>query len=203
MRFMESIILILALVFLIGCVQPGIDLEGNQPEVTKFGAWAFKKENKDIVVIVDTELALRRKTEKYFPLSIKVANKNLESLVLDRESFFLIDENGKRYGLAAVDEIEQNYDKLTPDHKFKSQTGLMADQLQTGFELYQKADSNFFPQTQGAARVIDVVYIRWKGFMEDLIYFPMPDGGIEGKTLRIELDAVELKDPIDIPFLVK
>lgn len=45
-------------------------------------------------------------------------------------------------------------------------------------ELAQRRKSeNYFPQTQGATKIIDWVYVQKKGYMEDLIYFPMPSGG--------------------------
>jgi len=38
--------------------------------------------------------------------------------------------------------------------------------------------------------------------MEDLIYFPMPSGGIEGKILKLRLEAPELEIPFEIRFIV-
>jgi hypothetical protein len=38
--------------------------------------------------------------------------------------------------------------------------------------------------------------------MADLVYFPMPEGGIRGKILRLRLDVYELGKPVDVAFLV-
>ena len=70
-------------------------------------------------------------------------------------------------------------------------------------ELAQRRKSeNYFPQTQGATKIIDWVYVQKKGYMEDLIYFPMPSGGIKGKILKLRLEAPELEIPLEIRFIV-
>jgi len=176
--------------------------EGPSGEERKFGPFAFIKENKDLAVVVDLELTLRRKGEKCFPLGVKIANKNLDSLMLDRDSLILVDQNDDIHYMPGVVELQMHYDKLAADHKFKSQTGLLGDQMLTSFSSYRRAESNFFPQTQGAARVIDEVYIQRKGYMEDLIYFPMPPGGIEGKVFKLRVEAYGLDIPFEIRFIV-
>jgi len=170
------------------------------PTVRKFGFFSYIKENKDLALVVDTELARRRKDENYFPLGIKVANKNLDSLTIDREALILVDQDGTEYAMPDILELQENYDRLTADHKFKTQTGLIGDQVLTSFSYYRQAESNFFPQTQGAGYIINRVYIQKKGYMEDLIYFPMPPGGIEGKTLLLRLASPQLEVPFEIPF---
>lgn len=173
------------------------------PSVRKFSVFSYIKENKDLAVIVDTELARRRKDEDYFPLGIKIANKSMESLIVDRESLILVDQDGKVYYMPDILELQKNYDLLASDHKFKSQTGLIGDQMLTGFSYFRQALSNFFPETQGAGKVIDRVYMQKKGYMEDLIYFPMPPGGIEGKILVLRLDAPQLEVPFEVHFPVE
>jgi hypothetical protein len=176
--------------------------ESTIPSVRKFSAFSYIKENRDLAVIVDTELARRRKGEDYFPLGIKIANKSIEGLIVDRESLLLVDQEGKVYSMPDILELQKYYDLLAPDHKFKSQTGLIGDQMLTSFSYFRKAVSNFFPETQGAAKVVDRVYIQKNGYMEDLIYFPMPPGGIEGKILILRLDALQLDAPFEIGFPV-
>lgn len=162
----------------------------------------FQGEDEHIIVSVDTELARLRTEEMFFPLSIKIANKRLRSLTLTRESFILIDASRTPYYMPDIKELQKNYDKLTPDSRYRSQTGLLRDQMPTSFTHYRRADSNFFPNTAGGARVIDEVYVRQRGFMEDVIYFPMPPDGIDGKVLIFRIDAEELEVPADIAFSV-
>jgi hypothetical protein len=177
-------------------------LSSNQ-ETKKYGGFAYKNETRDLAVVVDTELASRRVNENYFPLGIKVANKRLSGFVVSRETLFLVDESGNIYSMPDILKLQKEYKQLAPDHKFKSQTGILGDTLLTSFSYFQKNESNFFPQTQGAARVIDTVYLRTNGYMEDMIYFPTPPGGIKGKAMRLRLDIPDLKTPFDVVFIVE
>lgn len=203
MRKFYMISILLISISIASCATKRASLEDLPESTKKFGAFSFIRENQDMVVVVDVELAQRRKSEDYFPLGVKIANKNLDSLTLERECFILVDQNDDIYYMPDVLELQRQYDKLVSDHKFKSQTGLLADQMLTSFTYFREAESNFFPQTQGAARVLDWVYIQKKGYMEDLIYFPMPPGGIEGKKLKLRLDAYELETAFEIIFIVK
>jgi hypothetical protein len=190
------------LVLATGCASVNLEKKGAV-EAKKSGAYSYIRETSDMVIVVDIELAKRRSKEPFFPLGIKIANKRLNSIVADRETLVLVDEKDQVYRMPDVLELEQKYDKLAPDHKFKSQTGILGDQIMTSFSFFRKAESNFFPQTQGGGRVIDSVYIPTHGYMEDMVYFPMPAGGIEGKMLRLRLDVFELQKPFEIAFPVE
>jgi hypothetical protein len=72
----------------------------------------------------------------------------------------------------------------------------------TGFSYFRKAEGRLFPQTQGGGRTVDSIYVQTKGYMEDLVYFPMPAGGIRGKILKLRLDVYELGKPLDVAFRV-
>jgi len=196
---------ILCLAFLIpifGC-GPVVPENPNVIEITKVGAYSYMRQTRDLAIVVDVEMTQKRTDEPYFPLGIKIANKRLSQVIVDRETLVLVDDQDRVYTMPEVVELEQKYNKLTPDHKFQSQTGIMGDKLLTSFSYYQKADSRFFPQTQGGGRVIDTVKIRAHGFIEDMIYFPMPEGGIKGKTLRLRLDVYELEKPFEVIFPVQ
>ena len=199
-RSLYGVLFVFILTMIVGC--SAYRLKGPSGEERKFGAFAFIKENENLAVVVDIELTKRRKGENYFPLGVKIANKNLYSLTLDRDSLVLVDENDDIYYMPDIVELQMYYDKLAPDHKFMSQTGLLGDKILTSFSYFRRAESNFFPHTQGAARIIDKVYIQNKGFMEDLIYFPMPPGGIEGKVFKLRVEASELEIPFEISFKV-
>ena len=192
-----------ALVITAAACAPGVPEDPNTIEITKVGSYSYMRQSRDLAIVVDVEMARKRTEEAYFPLGIKIANKRLGQVIVDRETLVLVDENGRIYPMPGVVELERNYDKLVPDHKFQSQTGIMGDTLLTGFSYYQKADSRFFPQVQGGGRVIDSVKIRAHGYLEDMIYFPMPEGGIKGRMLRLRLDVYELEKPFEIVFPVQ
>jgi len=202
MKYFFRLFMLLIFLFMVNCTISRVGLENSQEPTKRLGSSSFIRENRDLAIVVDVELTRRRLDEHYFPLGIKIANKNLETLTLDRDSLILVDEHDDIYYMPEVVELQAYYNKLAPDHKFKSQTGLMVDQLLTSFSYFMKAESNFFPQTQGAGRIIEMVYIRKKSYMEDLIYFPMPPGGIKGKLLRLRLETPQLEIPYEIAFIV-
>jgi len=194
--------LILSFTLLISCGGYNVSDESSSEGGGRPGGSIFQGEDEHLIIVVDVELTRRRLEGKYFPLSIKVANKRLPSLTLTRNSFILIDDNRIPHYMPDIVELRKNYEMLTSDSRFRSQTGLLGDQLVTSFSYYRKAESHFFPQTAGAGRVIDEVYVRHRGYMEDLIYFPMPPGGIKGKVLILRIDAEEMEVPADIAFSV-
>ncbi|NMD11103.1 MAG: hypothetical protein GYA74_08005, partial [Acidobacteria bacterium] len=154
-----------ALVITAAACAPVVPEDPNTIEITKVGSYSYMRQSRDLAIVVDVEMARKRTEEAYFPLGIKIANKRLGQVIVDRETLVLVDENGRIYPMPGVVELERNYDKLVPDHKFQSQTGIMGDTLLTGFSYYQKADSRFFPQVQGGGRVIDSVKIRAHGYL--------------------------------------
>jgi hypothetical protein len=201
-RALFGILLIAFLIPATGCT-PVTPEKPGPIEITKVGAYSYMRQNRDIAIVVDVEMTQKRTEEAYFPLGIKIANKRLSQVIVDRETLVLVDEKDQVYVMPSIVELEQKYDKLVPDHKFQSQTGIMGDDLLTGFSYYQKADGRFFPQVQGGARTIDAVIIRAHGYMEDMVYFPMPAGGIKGKMLKLRLNVFELKTPFEIVFPVQ
>ena len=183
-----------------GCASVGP--AGTGGEASRAAAFTYKWEDTNLAIVLDVELAKRRLEEPYFPLGIKIANKRLNRIIVDRETLFLVDEAGKIYPMPSVEELSLQYNKLVPDNKFKSQTGVLGDEMMTGFSMYRKAVGRLFPQTQGGGRTVDAVYVQTNGYMEDLIYFPMPEGGIRGKVLKLRLDVYELGKPLDVAFRV-
>lgn len=194
-----SILLGLA-VLAAGCAS--VNPKGQGGEASKTAVFDYTWQDTNLAIIVDVELARRRADEPYFPLGIKIANKRLKRIIVDRETLFLVDDTETVYRMPSVEELSLQYHQLTPDNKFKSQTGVLGDQIMTGFSYYRKAEGRLFPQTQGGGRTVDSIYVQTNGYMEDLVYFPMPKGGIRGKILRLRLDVYELGKPLDVSFRV-
>ena len=195
----SSIVLGLA-VLTAGCAT--VSPEGKGGEASRTASFSYTWQDPNLAIVVDVELARRRADEPYFPLGIKIANKRLNRIIVDRETLFLVDETDAVYPMPSVEELSLQYDKLVPDNKFKSQTGVLGDQIMTGFSYFQRAVGRLFPQTQGGGRTVSSIYVQTKGYMEDLVYFPMPKGGIRGKTLRLRLDVFELGKALDVAFRV-
>lgn len=169
----------------------------------KHGAYSYIKEDRWMSMILDYEVARLRKEDKYFPLDVMIANHDLNSLTVTRESLILFDANGKGYNLPSIDEIQEKYSNLWADSLFKYPSAFSDDQSLTSFTYYRVQRSNFFPRTAGAAQVTNKVIIRPKGYIDDRLYFPMPDLGIDKQKLILRLVAPELDMPFDLVFTVK
>jgi hypothetical protein len=188
--------------FLVSCgsqqvetdLPPGLDI--------KAGAYSYRNENKQVSMVVDYEVARLRKEEKYFPLDIMIANKTLASVTVTRDSLILIDPNGKAYNMADIQEIQDKYEKLWADSQYRDSSAFTDTQSLTSFTNFQAQRSNFFPKSAGGARVTNRVIIRPRGYIDDRVYFAMPETGIDKKKLILRLVAPELEAPFDIIFSV-
>jgi len=169
----------------------------------KFSTYAYKVENREVALIVDYEVARLRKKENYFPLDVIIANKRLPSVTITRDSLILVDSTGKSYPMATITEIQWAYPKLLADSDFKYSTFESEQQPLTGFSYFERQRSNFFPQRAGGARVTDSVILPPRGYINDRLYFPMPDTGIDGQRLTLRLVAEELEAPIEVNFILK
>jgi len=202
-KYFHPLIILLISEFFLTCVTQDIETSAPSGLDKKFGLYSYKKENSAMVLIVDVEMARMRKNEKYFPLNVKIANKRLDSLTIDRDNLILVDQNGNAYNMASIDEIQREYDKLFADSRFKNQNLLIGDEIQTSFTFFIRERSNFFPAKPGGARVTNFVIIGKKRYIDDRIYFPMPSSGIEGQILKLRIDTLELHIPFEITFLVE
>ncbi|MBN1224138.1 MAG: hypothetical protein JXB23_12900 [Candidatus Aminicenantes bacterium] len=169
----------------------------------KYSAYSYKAEDREAVMIVDYEVARLRKEENYFPLDVMIANKKLASLTITRNSLILIDSGGKAYNMAAIDEVQDKYKKLLADSDLKYATFESEQQAMTGFSHFERQRSNFFPMRAGGARVTERVIVRPRGYINDRLYFPMPETGINKQKLTLRLAAAELEVPLEVIFTVK
>lgn len=177
--------------------------EGLHPRLTRF---AYLEEGKLISLAVDTEAARQRDAGEYVPLFVGVANNGLDRIVLDRESFTLVDEEGNRYALASIPEVREARPPVEYDLKLTSQfRGVWAGR----FDIWPEIPAVFFPvgandvryRHRGLAR--DRVELSMKTWMKDLLYFPMPETGLVGHRFELWLDTEEMEQPVFVKFAVK
>mgnify|MGYP000692931951 CR=1 FL=1 len=173
------------------------------PELApKFSRYAYKVEDDQLIVIVDTELARLRLAEPYIPLDITIANKGLYSLTLTRSSFVLIDVSGEEYPLAEIDEVQQLYGKLVADSRYSYENLPLSKHAQTSFNYFGRQRCNFFPWIPGAARVTDVVIMPIRSYIYDRLYFRAPPRERLTEILRLRVEAPELEYPLEIAFQI-
>jgi hypothetical protein len=177
--------------------------EGLHPRLTRF---AYLEEGKLVSLAVDTEAARRRADAEYIPLAVGVANIGVKRLVITRESFTLVDDEGNRYPLASIKEVRQSQPNVFYDFRLTAHfRGVFAER----FDLWPKMPAVFFPlpttepalRGRGVAR--DRVELSEKTWMEDVLYFPRPEGELLERRYELWLDTEQLERPVFVKFAIK
>jgi len=160
------------------------------------GPMLYKEEGSLILMTVGVNATRFHGEDPFIPLEVWVANKGVvPSLKLNRESFYLVDTFGKRYGMAGVEEVLRLQKGLSLDRQLNS-----AAFNGTKFDGYRLVQSAFFPI--GTTLVNDRVELAKYAFMEDMFYFPRPDGELGGGIFELHLQAKELPQDIFVVFEV-
>ena len=160
----------------------------------KLATYIFKEEGKLYMMTVGVNATRFHDKDAFIPLAVTLVNKAKTPLQITRESFSLVDPvNGARYGMASVQEIQkqgkQDHDRRLMD----------LDHLMTKLEIYNRVDSNFFPQ----ARVLnEQIELHNFTYMIDTLYFPRPEGELLGKTFELHVNAKGLEAPLFVVFTV-
>ena len=197
----------LALLFIAGCASGFNDLPqepGFSPRLTRF---TYLEEGKLVSLAADTEATIQREKQKFIPVGVGIANLGLpSSLTLTRESFTLVDDQGKKYSLATVSEARSLAGLQTYDLKLAQN---FSEVLLTRFTTLMNVPMVFFPvqstEPQYSRRGIvrDRVELPDRSWAWDILYFPHPEGKLKGRKYELWLDAPELKEPVFVRFAVK
>jgi hypothetical protein len=185
-----------------GCVrQPmrGVPATGLDRKLSTF---AFIEEGDLVTVIVDVLATRDRGEHAYVPLEVAIANQGLKHLRLTRESFSLVDDAGQRYPLSTARELIEGYDLLDHDRRVAELVRI----LPSRFATFTRYPSRFSPQPMGPddrpTLVLDSVTLPQYGYLLDVLYFPMPAGGVNRKTLELFVESADLPDPVFVRFSV-
>jgi hypothetical protein len=210
LRTLTSILLATVLAFFLAACGAHQPMEGRTPDDLdkKLSTFAFMEDGDLVTFIVDTQAARYRDKSSFMPLEIAIANNGVKNLVIARESFELIDENGTRYPAAAPRELYEGYDFLDID---RDQLAELESIVYGKFAAYTRYESKFSPTHMStrdnslvaATTVRDVVSLPRFGFLIDYIYFPKPETGIKGHRFELFLNAQGVEDPIFVKFEVK
>jgi len=206
-RGVPGLALGLALLAVAGCASGFNDLPqepGFSPRLTRF---TYLEEGKLVSLAADTEATLQREKQKFIPVGIGIANLGLgKPLTLSRESFTLVDDQGKKYSLATVQEARSLAGLQTYDLKLEQ---TFVEVLNNRFTTMMSVPMVFFPvqstEPQYARRGIvrDRVELPIRSWAWDVLYFPHPEGKLKGRKYELWLDAPELEEPIFVRFAVK
>ncbi|MCU0225780.1 MAG: hypothetical protein MUF27_17305 [Acidobacteria bacterium] len=197
----------LALLAVAGCASGYNDLPqepGFSPRLNRF---TYIEEGKLVALAADTEAAIQREKQKFIPIGVGIANLGLDkALTLGRESFTLVDDQGKKYSLATVQEARSLAGLQIFDVKLSEN---FVGVLDTRFITFPDVPMVFFPvqstEPQYSRRGIvrDRVELPLRTWAWDILYFPHPEGKLKGRKYELWLDAPELKEPIFVRFAVK
>ena len=193
---------------------------GPAPELSrKLAQFVYIEEGTDLIFTVGVRAAALREGELFFPLEVSVTNKEKKTTwKVTRESFVLFDAEGQRYEMPTQPELQAAYDKRTQDTRLFTARSFTAGK----HEGYRQIESNFFPDpivgvqraadtTSGPEGVasrstsltpLETVELTYRSFMEDVLYFPHPDGELIGYRLSLEFRVTGLAEPARIAFRI-
>jgi len=159
----------------------------------------FKEEGDLVLMTVGVGAARMRDDQPFVPFEVWVANKGVAPYItINRESFYLMDTFGKRYGMAGVEEVRRLQGGLSLDRRMGS-----AEFNIFKFDAYRLVQSSFFPNIGSAAEVLhDRVEVPRYGYIREMLYFPRPDGDLLGGIFEMHMVAKELPQEIFVVFEV-
>jgi hypothetical protein len=166
------------------------------PYSTKLSPFNYKDEGSLVFLAVGTEAAQYNVRESYFPLFITLANKGAATLHVTPESFAFEDSLGKRYSPSPLTVIQSEYHRGEFDRKlFRQNYSFTA----TSVDRYTPIASNFYPSiTRGI--VNDNLQLPRFGYINDLLYFPVPEQGVVGGPFRLYFKTPELAEAVVVTF---
>ena len=68
--------------------------------------------------------------------------------------------------------------------------------------IYTRMSSAFYPSSARTSVQINAVTLPPKTYMEDVLYYPIPESGLNNVPLRLVFSVKELPEPILVVFSV-
>jgi len=165
----------------------------------KLSPFNYKEEGSLVYMVVGVEAARLIRKEPYFPVFVQIANKSDLTFEITRESFTLEDSLGRQYGTAPPAEVTEKYRRLDLDRRlFNRNRSVTA----TYMNLFVPIASNFFPSSARPVLRVQQVELPPRTYMEDILYFPIPETGLNDIPLRMLFKQRVLEQPIQLVFEV-
>jgi len=165
----------------------------------KLSPYNYREDGALVRMIVGVDAARYIRAEPYVPLFVQVANKSKGTFTVTRESFMLEDSLGRQYGVAPAVDVATRYGRIDVDRRL-----FQANRSITGTytNLLTPISSDFFPSSARRALLVDQVSMPPRSYMEDVLYFPIPETGLNGVTLRLVFRDQSLQEPAMVVFEV-
>jgi hypothetical protein len=165
----------------------------------RLSPYNYKEEGSLALMVVGVEAARFIRKESYFPVFVQLANKSRETFEITRESFTLEDPLGRQYAMAPARELARNYSRLDLDRRLWLQNRSFTA---TGVGFFTRVASDFFPSAARRSLLVEQVSLPPRAYMEDVLYYPIPEAGLNGVPLRLLFKVKGLEDPIEVVFEV-
>jgi hypothetical protein len=161
----------------------------------------FIAENDAGKVWANITLTLQRTAEPYLPMVVAVENMSKNSIVLDRENFWLSDLDNIVYFMPTVKEVRKNYDKIVMDYRMVSYAGIPWENWRWTNRL---ESANFFPDLRSTRgnTVRDHLTLRQRHAMVNLLYFERPRNLQRGRPFFLVVHPKGWEIPIRIRLLI-
>ena len=169
------------------------------PYSDKLSPYNYKEEGAIALMVVGVEGARFVRSEHYFPLFVQVGNRSKITFAISRESFTLEDTLGNQYSMVPARELAEGYPRRDMDRRLFQQNRQFTA---TGVGLLTFVQSDFFPTMGPRSLLVDTVSLPPQAYMEDVLYFPIPQSGLNGVPLRLLFKVKGLDDPIQVVFEV-
>jgi len=182
-----------------GCVSLERNPNVVSPYSDKLSAFNYKEEGSVAILVAGVDGARFIRKEAYFPLFVQVANKSKGTFEITREAFTLEDSLGRQYSIAPAREVAENYGRLDLDRRLFQQNRQFTG---NGVGLMTHVSSNFYPSSARRSLLIEQVMLPPHTYMEDVLYFPIPESGLNGVPLRLLFKVKAIEEPIQVVFEV-
>ncbi len=167
------------------------------------GPMTYKEEGNLVILTVDVNATRFHEDSPFVPVAVGLANKSVEPYIsISRESFYLMDSFGRRYGMAGVGEVQRLQRGRAQDRKL-TEISFQTTKFD-GFRFYR---TSFFPSQGGSPALTSEVLVERLdlppfAFLVDVLYFPRPEGELKGGVFELHLNARQLPQDVFVVFEV-
>ena len=157
----------------------------------------YYEEGSQLALIVGVRPALSRRERPYIPIEIAVANKGLPTLTFTRESFTLVDAQGRSFPAVGRDELSRGYGSTDLDGRL----GEVESIVERKYLNFDRVPSSFTPGFDEPVGRDEVTLHRFSYFV-DRLYFPNPAVPTPPGPFELLVRVREMPDPLVVRFFV-
>jgi hypothetical protein len=163
--------------------------------------FTFMETNGGVTLFVDSEIAMWHVDDAYFPVQFALGAlraKGKDGVELMLGDFTLLTPDGKAYKPASYDDIMKKYKTRQEDNNL-----VLSDPIRTQetFDAFSLVTAAFYPETMSPRMKAEGVELPASTYTRDLLYFPMPEGGLGG-VLTLVVETPQIDPPLMVKFRV-